>query len=133
MKTLLPQEIQANYVLPALRRELALSLIDQQKLKQSDAAALLGVTSSAISQYRSAKRGGRLKFGDEMLEEIRISSQRLKNGTSEPLQELLRLLNLPRAFDIVCNIHKKDDPEAENACAECHIAPENRPQGENND
>jgi len=133
MKMLLPQEIQAKYVLPALRRELALALIDQRKLKQGDAAALLGVTSSAISQYRSAKRGGTLKFGDEILEEISISSKKLEKGTSEPLQELLRLLNLPRAFDIVCNIHKKDDPRAENACAGCHIAPENRSVEENND
>jgi predicted transcriptional regulator len=55
MKT--PCELVVWYVLPMIRRGLADELIDRHHLKQSEVARLYGVTDSAISTYRSKKRG----------------------------------------------------------------------------
>ena len=55
MKT--PCELVVWYVLPMIRRGLADELVDRHHLKQADVARLYGVTDSAVSTYRSKKRG----------------------------------------------------------------------------
>jgi predicted transcriptional regulator len=62
MKT--PCELVVWYVLPMIRRGLADELIDHHHLSQADVARLYGVTDSAISTYRSKKRG----FHDKVVE-----------------------------------------------------------------
>ena len=126
MKVLLPQDIQANYILPALRREIAIQLIETQEMKQKDVANLMGLTSSAISQYRNLKRGNRVSFAEATQKEIEKAGRNISNVDSSVMQELLRLINLPQTMDIVCKLHKIRDPEAENICSDCHLDPEKR-------
>ena len=52
-KLLLPQEIETFYVIPSLRRQLALCL-KEKGMKQKDIAQLLGIDTAAVSQYLSA-------------------------------------------------------------------------------
>ena len=44
-------------LLPPMRAEMVLRLVQKQGLSQSDAAKRLGVTRAAVSQYISRKRG----------------------------------------------------------------------------
>ena len=52
---LMPQEIEVRYILPALRKELAIEL--SKDMKQKEVANILNITQSALSQYHKEKRG----------------------------------------------------------------------------
>lgn len=78
-------------ILPALRSFIAKELIYDYKLNQTDAAKLLGVTQSAISQYLSDKRGiKRIRN----LEEVRKSCKRIYAKESTLDDELCRLCKI---------------------------------------
>ena len=55
MKLML-QDVEVRYVIPSLRRELAIHL-SKEKLKQKEIAELLEITPAAVSQYLKQKRG----------------------------------------------------------------------------
>jgi len=57
---MLPCEISAKYVIPAIRLMIAKKLIDEYNLTQSEAAKLLGVSQPSISHYLNSKRGARV-------------------------------------------------------------------------
>jgi len=60
-----------------IRKEIAESMINNFDLNQKEAAKKLGVTPAAVSQYFSKKRG-KFKITDkEILEEIKISAERI--------------------------------------------------------
>ncbi|EMR74627.1 putative transcriptional regulator [Thermoplasmatales archaeon SCGC AB-540-F20] len=63
--------------LPVIRKEIAESMINNFDLNQKEAAKKLGVTPAAVSQYFSKKRG-KFKITDkDILEEIKISAERI--------------------------------------------------------
>ena len=68
-----PQEIEVWYVLPAIRRELAV-LLRARGISQKAVAHMLGITESAVSQYINQKRAKELVFPDEVREFIREAS-----------------------------------------------------------
>lgn len=100
-----PQEIEVFYILPAIRRELTINL-KQLGLKQTEIANLLGVTTSAISQYLNSKRAAEVKFTNELKQDIKKSAIKIKQG-SFLLEETQYLLNKTRDARITCQIHKK--------------------------
>jgi len=104
-KLLLPQEIETFYVIPTLRRYLALNLL-QQGMSQKTIALILGVQSAAISQYRSTKRGHKVEFDTGILDEIKASASRITNHFTY-LQETQRLLAVIRQTNTLCHIHKQ--------------------------
>ena len=104
-KMILPQEIETFYVIPALRKHLALNL-DKAGMKQKDIAAILGINTAAISQYRSAKRGGKIKFNENILAEIGTSASRIGDRFSY-IKETQRLLRVIREQGVLCTIHKQ--------------------------
>jgi hypothetical protein len=53
-------------LLPPMRAEMILRLVQRQGLSQSDAARRVGITRAAVSQYLSKKRG---------VSEVQISSE----------------------------------------------------------
>jgi len=55
--TLMHCDTMVRNLLPPLRAEMVLRLVQRQGLSQSDAAKRLGVTRAAVSQYMSRKRG----------------------------------------------------------------------------
>ena len=68
---LMPQEIEVWYLLPALRREIALELINKYKFSQREISEILGITESAVSQYLKSKRANELKFSNSELIKIK--------------------------------------------------------------
>ena len=80
-KLLFPQEVEVWYIIPSIRRELALELV-KIGMNQKQAAEALGVTTAAISQYKSEKRGSSKKFNEKVNSEIHESALRIKANKS---------------------------------------------------
>lgn len=102
----LPQEIEVWYVLPALRREFAKVLIKYHKLTQKKVAELLQITEAAVSQYISGKRASRVKFGNDVLKEIRRSAKRVVKEEVPLFIELERISKMLTVKQVVCEMCK---------------------------
>lgn len=100
----MPQEIEAYYVLPALRRDLAMSMKDKG-LPQKEIARLLGVTEPAVSQYLSAKRAKDVMFSKMVRAKIREAAGKITDEHSL-IEQMQRLLSVVRDDNVVCKIHK---------------------------
>ena len=102
----IPCEIIVWYLLPGIRRELAMSMIDDHNLTQTKVASLLGVTEAAVSQYRSAKRGN-LEIEDETIKnEIKKSAKLIIEGDeSTIMREMCRICGLVKNTDILSNLY----------------------------
>ncbi len=103
-RVLQPQEIEVFYVIPALRRELALYMKQGGK-SQREIAGLLGVTEPAVSQYMTSKRAAMIRFSDAVKLAIKASAQRITNPASM-MREMQRLLTLTRDERVVCRVHE---------------------------
>jgi len=65
--TLMHCDSMVRNLLPPMRAEMVLRLVQKQGLSQSDAAKRLGVTRAAVSQYMSRKRGaGEVELSTEL-------------------------------------------------------------------
>lgn len=127
-----PIEIEYWHVLPAIRRELAQSLLEFN-LKQREVAEILGITEAAVSQYKKGSRG-KLVIKDEqsnirtipipdwLVEEIRISAKRIleTHAESDYLKESNRLMQVirERPRDFLCRIHEAFGEKVDN-CEVC--------------
>ncbi len=119
MEYLLPQEIQVRYILPAIRGELAKSLVNEQRLSQKEAARLLGMTEAAISQYLSRRRGNNVALDPELVGEIRKSARRIAGQNAAAAQELLKLSQHESAMRATCIAHLSNDPSITKECRIC--------------
>jgi len=79
-------------MLPAIRRELAIRLIEHHGCTQKEAAGLLGITSAAVSQYLARKRGT-VNIDELCIEEVEKSALLILKG-SQPDKQICRLCNL---------------------------------------
>jgi uncharacterized protein len=65
--TLMHCDTMVRNLLPPMRAEMVVRLVQKQGLSQSDAAKRLGVTRAAVSQYMSRKRGaGEVEISSEL-------------------------------------------------------------------
>ncbi len=119
MSQLLPQEIQIWYVLPVIRKELALVLIKEHKLSQKRTAEILGVSAPAISQYINEKRATDVRLTKAMKEEIQKSAQLLMQEGGDMMKELMKLLNHKLIQELVCNYHRAHSKEIKKDCDLC--------------
>ncbi|MBS3152291.1 winged helix-turn-helix transcriptional regulator [Candidatus Woesearchaeota archaeon] len=112
------QELEVWYVIPAIRKELALAM-HNSGLKQVEIAKRLGLTKAAINQYLSEKRGTEIKFNSKIKASITNSASRIKNGF-DSVREIQYLLNISREEKIACQFHKNLDNSFKgcNACYE---------------
>ena len=115
----MPQEIEVWYVLPAIRRELAKTLVKKHKHSQKEVAEFLGVTEAAVSQYLKSKRGKELVFDKDIINEIEDSAGRLAKDKNGLMDEMKRICALSRMRILVCKLHRKHDKEIRQYCGEC--------------
>lgn len=90
----LPQEIETWYVIPAIRREISLSLSKDYGVSYENIGKLLGITKSAVSQYLRKKRAAKVKLHPKTTEYIKKASKRLYYGKSNSLKEITWILNI---------------------------------------
>ena len=117
----MPQEIEVRYILPAIRRELARIFIQEHNLSQKEAANILGLTESAISQYQHSKRAKEVVFSDNVVSEIRKSADKLladKKNKQRVIAEMYRISSLTTVRHILCDIHRAQSKELAN-CNVC--------------
>ena len=117
MRETMPQEIEVRYILPATRRELARVFIQEHKLSQKEAANLLGLTEAAVSQYQHSKRAKEVVFSDDIVNEIRVSADRIladRTNKQRLIAEIYRVSNLTTVKQILCDIHRAQSKELEN-------------------
>ena len=76
----MPQEVEVWYVIPSIRRELALAMIEKGRTQKS-IAKMLGVTEPAVTQYKLSKgkdssrsRGDRVEIPKKFHPEIEKSA-----------------------------------------------------------
>jgi predicted transcriptional regulator len=67
-------------LLPAIRKEMTISLIKQHKMTQKEAAEKLGLSEAAVSRYISGKRGGLDISLDTIQKEINKSTKQIIKG-----------------------------------------------------
>ena len=88
--------------LPAIRKEIARSMTDDFGLSQRATAEKLGVTPSAVSQYLSEKRGNIVIDDKVVLQEIRLSAERIIGGEQNILFETCRICKILRTHNQHC-------------------------------
>jgi len=119
-KIIHPQEIEVWYILPAIRKELAVSL-KQKGLEQKKIAQILGVTEPAVSYYTNNKRASNLEFSPEIKSEITKSVMIIEKDKSKVMKEMQRILSLPQIKKLICKLHKKEGGAEEDCeiCKDC--------------
>lgn len=103
----MPQEVEVRYVLPSLRKELAIEL-KNKGLKQREIASTLNITAAAVSQYVKEKRGT-TEFNNKIKKQIERSSEIIINDRFATQRELFKLTEMIRESKILCEIHRQHD------------------------
>jgi uncharacterized protein len=112
-----PCMVVVQHILPALRLEITKELVEKYGMKRSDAAAKMGVTPAAVTQYLSRARGGSattlLEGSGKVMEIVDELSRDIAAGES-PLDVLLlklcRACAVARSEGLVCQLHRESMP-----------------------
>lgn len=119
MANLMPQEVEVWYLIPALRREIAKILVNENKISQKEASNILGLTESAISQYLKEKRAKEIIFSEKDIKKIRIYTKKMIKDKSKSIHYLYLLSKQLKKKEIICEVHKKYDKKLSNNCKIC--------------
>ena len=83
--------------LPVIRKEIAVSMINDYGLSQKKTAEKLDITPSAVCQYISKKRGRPHITNKKILSEIKLSAKNIiDNGNGSIIPETCRICKLIR-------------------------------------
>jgi uncharacterized protein len=123
---LLPCEVGVQTVLPAIRALMARTIVEKHGMKEKQAAALLGLSQSAISRYTTKNRGNILIIENvpEVQELIDQMIQVLLYGKNHQTTEVLSLLcqtcKVIREKGLMCELcKKKTGTSTAEICAFC--------------
>lgn len=117
LKLLHPQEVEVFYILPALRKEFAISF-KALGTSQTKIAQIMGVTDAAISQYLSDKRATDVSFTRDVKSQIKKAAGRIKEQ-AHFIYETQILLNDFLKSKLTCKIHLKMNPNIPRDCDTC--------------
>jgi len=104
---LLPQEIEVWYIIPAIRKELAIALTREYGLSFEKAGEALGISKAAISQYLSNKRANKITLGENSKLEIKKSAKRIYENSKVAVIEIERILKFMKDNRASCHICKE--------------------------
>jgi uncharacterized protein len=125
---LLPSEIEAKSLIPAVRAILAKKLIKEYSLKEEDVAKVLGITQAAVSNYVRGTRGDMeliLKLESvrevmRMIDDIAKDLSTNKAYTPSTLAKFVGLCNYMRYTLIICDVHHSMESNIdEQICEQC--------------
>ena len=117
-----PQEIDVWYVLPAIRKELAVSMLSKG-LKQKDIAKKLGMTEAAVSQYVKNKRAHTVRFPKEIMADIDRAAESMIHAEPCHRFEIQAVLNKIMISGFLCEMHRKYDRDVPACCNVCLNSP----------
>lgn len=104
-KLVQPEEVIVWYILPSIRREITIALIEKYKLPQKEIALKFGLTEPAISQYKKGDRGN-LDFAPEIIKQVEESARRIAEEDKYAPREVQRVLKFIRQGGYLCKFHK---------------------------
>lgn len=107
-RLLQPQEIEVFYIIPSLKKHLAISM-KSNGLKQNKIAELLQIETASVSQYINNKRGSQVELSEQTLNEISKSAL-VVNDKLSLLREIQRLLRVVKMDGTLCKVHKQISP-----------------------
>lgn len=125
---LLPSEIEAKSLIPAVRAILAKKLIKEYSLKEEDVARVLGITQAAVSNYVRGTRGDielieKLESVREvmrMIDDIAKDLSTNKAYSPSTLAKFVGLCNYMRYTLIICDVHHSMESNIdEQICEQC--------------
>jgi len=125
---LLPSEIEAKSLIPAVRAILAKKLIKEYSLKEEDVARVLGITQAAVSNYVRGTRGdmeliSKLESVREvmrMIDDIAKDLSTNKAYTPSTLAKFIGLCNYMRYTLLICDVHHSIESNIdEQICEQC--------------
>ncbi len=93
-RLMMPQEIEVFYILPAIRRDMAISMKASGR-KQKDIAKLLCVEESTISQYIKDKRAAKIRLEEGFRNDVAKAAERI-SSQADFIKEAQRLLAIMR-------------------------------------
>jgi predicted transcriptional regulator len=125
---LLPSEIEAKSLIPAVRAILARKLIKEYSLREEDVAKVLGITQAAVSNYVRGTRGdleliSKLESVMEvmrMIDDIARELSTNKAYTPSTLAKFVGLTNYMRYTLLICDVHHSMESNIdETICEQC--------------
>jgi uncharacterized protein len=125
---LLPSEIEAKSLIPAVRAILAKKLIKEYSLKEEDIAKVLGITQAAVSNYVRGTRGDMelisklecVREVNRMIDDIARDLSTNKAYTPSTLAKFIGLCNYMRYTLIICDVHHSIESNIdEQICDQC--------------
>ncbi|MGC9068813.1 MAG: transcriptional regulator [Thermoprotei archaeon] len=123
---ILPHEIIAKAIIPALRAMVAKELIEKYGLTQQSAAKFLNVSQAAISNYMRGVRGIVVNLEqDKEIQTIvsKIADMLVNNKDPKDIVSMFNLaIRIITVRGILCSVHKKFEPIFEN-CDICSLKP----------
>ena len=110
-----PQQVELNYLIPSLRKELAVAM-KNLGLSQREIANRLILTEAAVSQYFNEKRAGTVKFNDNILSNIKEVAKTINNKNFHV--EMHNLVKLSLHENVTCGVCI-DVAHTSNTCKVC--------------
>lgn len=105
-KLVQPQEVIVWYILPAIRREITNSLIEDYHLPQKEIARRFGLTEPAISQYKKGARGD-IELSSDIKKKVKEAARNIAEEDSRAPLEVQRVLKYIQKGGFLCEFHKK--------------------------
>jgi uncharacterized protein len=127
---LLPAEIEAKSLIPAIRSILTQKLNKDYSFKEEDIAKVLGVTQAAVSNYMRGTRGdmqlvSKLASNSEvmsMVEDIARDVAANKAYAPSTMAKFVQLCNYMRYTFIICDVHHSIESNIDKKiCEQCEI------------
>jgi predicted transcriptional regulator len=119
-----PQEIDVWYILPALRKKIALGLL-KEGMNQKEVAFVMKTSEATISHYKKDKRVKVDVLGTKLDVEIKDALVKIEENHSLLFSEIVKLSNVVKEKGIFCELYdqKATVEESIRPCNECHSAP----------
>jgi uncharacterized protein len=125
---LLPSEIEAKSLIPAIRAILAKKLVNEYEMKEEIVAKVLGVTQAAISNYLRGTRGDieLMNKLTSVMEVMRMTDDIARDLASDKaytpntMAKFVELCNYMRRTLIICDVHHNMESNIdEQVCEQC--------------
>ncbi len=101
---MLPQEIEVRYIIPAIRRDLAIEFVRGLGITYKSAGEILGITKVAVFQYLSGKRASKIKLHPKVSIEVKKSAKRIIERKSYAVKEIKYLLKFIQKKKLHCEV-----------------------------
>ena len=120
-----PCEIAVKSVIPAIRAYIAKELTQTYKMKQTEAAPILGITQTAVSKYVGNVRGQAIRIDHDrrirsMMDEIALKINNQEVETPQIIMNFCAVCKAVRESRLMCELCGRTDPTLDvKACTIC--------------